>query len=104
MTTSYRVSRLLAGFVVLVQLVTPLLAHAQEKLEKIRIGYPTITPSVGPWWIAKDGGNFWGGGVGGGGSVYGGGAQRRESRIRRRHTGGVRGNAPYCFGDCARRR
>ena len=58
MNTSYRVFRLLAACALLVPLVKPSLAHPEEKLEKIRIGYPTITPSVGPWWIAKDAGIF----------------------------------------------
>lgn len=58
MNTSYRVPRLLAACALLVPLVKPSLAHPEEKLEKIRIGYPTITPSVGPWWIAKDAGIF----------------------------------------------
>ncbi len=58
MNTSYRVFRLLAACALLVPLVKPSLVHPEEKLEKIRIGYPTITPSVGPWWIAKDAGIF----------------------------------------------
>ncbi len=58
MNSGYRFSRLFVVFVSLVQLVKPVLAHPVERLEKLRIGYPTITPSVGPWWIAKDSGTF----------------------------------------------
>ncbi len=58
MKIGYRFFQFFFLCVLLVQWLEPVFAQPQEKLEKLRIGYPTITPSVAPWWIAKDAGIF----------------------------------------------
>ncbi len=47
------------GFSALVLVwLTPFPGESAEKLEKIRIAYPTVTMAVAPVWIAKDAGLF----------------------------------------------
>ena len=38
--------------------LTPKVSLSQEKIEKIRIAYPTISMAMAPWWVAKEKGFF----------------------------------------------